>query len=204
MGCSPPGSSVRGILQARVLEWGAVAFSRRVLWSSDYRNRSQSASTTFPELQRADSRGKGRKTRENSQEKAQRRLGRGPGSRQGTRRSAPGRFCRQTPSRWAESPRNQWRAAHRLQSAAQRDLQVAMLPPSLTSPPAHQKNAHELITASLNLDCEPSHCTILSERDTQCFEAGGRRVPLSRQSNNAPLFDLTQRPVSEIPFGIGV
>ena len=76
MGCSPPGSSVRGILQARVLEWGAVAFSRRVLWSSDYRNRSQSASTTFPELQRADSRGKGRKTRENSQEKAQRRLGR--------------------------------------------------------------------------------------------------------------------------------
>ena len=79
-----------------------------------------------------------------------------------------------------------------------------MLPPSLTSPPAHQKNAHELITASLNLDCEPSHCTILSERDTQCFEAGGRRVPLSRQSNNAPLFDLTQSPVSEIPFGIGV
>ena len=26
MGCSPPGSSVRGIFQARVLEWGAVAF----------------------------------------------------------------------------------------------------------------------------------------------------------------------------------
>ena len=28
MDCSPPGSSVHGIFQARVLEWGAVAFSR--------------------------------------------------------------------------------------------------------------------------------------------------------------------------------
>jgi len=27
--CSPPGSAVPGILQARVLEWGAVAFSIR-------------------------------------------------------------------------------------------------------------------------------------------------------------------------------
>ena len=27
--CSPPGSSVHGILQARVLEWGAIAFSTR-------------------------------------------------------------------------------------------------------------------------------------------------------------------------------
>ena len=27
MDYSPPGSSIRGILQARVLEWGAVAFS---------------------------------------------------------------------------------------------------------------------------------------------------------------------------------
>ena len=27
MDCSPPGSSVDGILQARVLEWGAIAFS---------------------------------------------------------------------------------------------------------------------------------------------------------------------------------
>ena len=30
MDCSPPGSSVHGILQARVLEWGAIAFSRRI------------------------------------------------------------------------------------------------------------------------------------------------------------------------------
>ena len=28
LGCSPPGSSVHGILQARVLEWVAVSFSR--------------------------------------------------------------------------------------------------------------------------------------------------------------------------------
>ena len=31
MNCSPPGSSVHGIFQARVLEWGAIAFS---LWHS--------------------------------------------------------------------------------------------------------------------------------------------------------------------------
>ena len=29
MDCSPPGSSVHGIFQARVLEWGAIAFSER-------------------------------------------------------------------------------------------------------------------------------------------------------------------------------
>ena len=27
--CSPPGSSIHGIFQARVLEWGAIAFSER-------------------------------------------------------------------------------------------------------------------------------------------------------------------------------
>ena len=27
MDCSPPGSSIHGIYQARVLEWGAIAFS---------------------------------------------------------------------------------------------------------------------------------------------------------------------------------
>ena len=30
MDCSPPGSSVHGIFQARVLEWGAIAFSRNL------------------------------------------------------------------------------------------------------------------------------------------------------------------------------
>ena len=31
MDCSPPGSSVHGIFQARVLEWGAIAFSDLIL-----------------------------------------------------------------------------------------------------------------------------------------------------------------------------
>ena len=28
MDCSPPGSSINGIFQARVLEWGTIAFSK--------------------------------------------------------------------------------------------------------------------------------------------------------------------------------
>ena len=31
MDCSPPGSPVHGILQARALEWGAIAFSREIV-----------------------------------------------------------------------------------------------------------------------------------------------------------------------------
>ena len=31
MGCSPPGFSVHGIFQARVLEWGAITFSQWML-----------------------------------------------------------------------------------------------------------------------------------------------------------------------------
>ena len=34
MDCSPPGSSIHGIFQARVLEWGAIAFS--VFWMPLY------------------------------------------------------------------------------------------------------------------------------------------------------------------------
>ena len=30
MNCSPPGSSIHGIFQARVLEWGAIAFSKDI------------------------------------------------------------------------------------------------------------------------------------------------------------------------------
>ena len=33
MDCSPPGSSVHGICQARVLEWAAIAFSEEFLKS---------------------------------------------------------------------------------------------------------------------------------------------------------------------------
>ena len=32
MDCSSPGSSVYGIFQARVLEWGAIAFSGKIVW----------------------------------------------------------------------------------------------------------------------------------------------------------------------------
>ena len=34
-GLSPPGSSVHGILQARILEWVAIPFSRGSSWSRD-------------------------------------------------------------------------------------------------------------------------------------------------------------------------
>ena len=33
--CSPPGSSVHGILQARILDWVAISFSRGFSWSRD-------------------------------------------------------------------------------------------------------------------------------------------------------------------------
>ena len=35
MDCSPPGSSIRGIFQARVLEWIAISFSRVSSWPRD-------------------------------------------------------------------------------------------------------------------------------------------------------------------------
>ena len=35
MDCSPPGSSVHGIFQARILEWVAIPFSRGSSWSRD-------------------------------------------------------------------------------------------------------------------------------------------------------------------------
>ena len=36
MDCSPPGSSVHGIFQARVLEWVAVAFSDLITYSPQF------------------------------------------------------------------------------------------------------------------------------------------------------------------------
>ena len=32
MDCSPPGSSIHGIFQGTVLEWGAIAFSNYILY----------------------------------------------------------------------------------------------------------------------------------------------------------------------------
>ena len=34
MDCSPPDSSIHGIFQARVLEWGAIAFSNCITWEA--------------------------------------------------------------------------------------------------------------------------------------------------------------------------
>ena len=54
MDCSLPGSSVHGIFQARVLEWGAIAFSEAVgglSITATWKNASQnevSRSPTFP------------------------------------------------------------------------------------------------------------------------------------------------------------
>ena len=36
MDCSPPGSSVHGIFQARILEWVATSFSRGSSWTRDW------------------------------------------------------------------------------------------------------------------------------------------------------------------------
>ena len=36
MDCSPPGSSIHGIFQARVLEWVAISFSRETSWPRDW------------------------------------------------------------------------------------------------------------------------------------------------------------------------
>ena len=36
MDCSPPGSSVHGILQVRILEWVAIPFSRESSWPRDW------------------------------------------------------------------------------------------------------------------------------------------------------------------------
>ena len=35
IGCSPPGSSVHGILQTKILEWVAIPFSKGSCWSRD-------------------------------------------------------------------------------------------------------------------------------------------------------------------------
>ena len=47
MDCSPPGSSVHGILQARILEWAAISFSRGSFWSRDLTQFSHIASRSF-------------------------------------------------------------------------------------------------------------------------------------------------------------
>ena len=45
--CSPPGSSVHGILQARILEWVAISFSRGSSWPRDQTQVSRIAGRHF-------------------------------------------------------------------------------------------------------------------------------------------------------------
>ena len=47
MDCSPPGSSVHGILQARILEWVAISFSRGSSQPRDWTQVSRIASRCF-------------------------------------------------------------------------------------------------------------------------------------------------------------
>ena len=59
MDCSLPGSSVRGIFQARVLEWGAIAFSRwkwrKDTYTLDLRRQSWVTDFTLVRLQKIES-----------------------------------------------------------------------------------------------------------------------------------------------------
>ena len=47
MDCSPTGSSVHGILQARIVEWVAIPFSRGSSWLSDQTRASYIADRFF-------------------------------------------------------------------------------------------------------------------------------------------------------------
>ena len=48
MNCGTPGSSVHGILQARILEWAAISFSRGSSWPRDRTQVSCTADSFFP------------------------------------------------------------------------------------------------------------------------------------------------------------
>ena len=50
MDCSPPGSSVHGIFQPRILEWVAISFSRSFSWPRDQTWVSRIAGRFFPVL----------------------------------------------------------------------------------------------------------------------------------------------------------
>ena len=50
MDCSPPGSSIHGVFQARVLEWGAIAFSIYATMYKKTTNENRLYSTEFNAL----------------------------------------------------------------------------------------------------------------------------------------------------------
>ena len=47
MDCSPPGSSIHGILQARVLEWGAIAVSLQTLLSAKKKKKTKQKKNSY-------------------------------------------------------------------------------------------------------------------------------------------------------------
>ena len=47
--CSPPGSSVHGILQARTLQWAAISFSRGVFPTTEFKAAASEAGSSPPE-----------------------------------------------------------------------------------------------------------------------------------------------------------
>ena len=47
MDCSPPGSSIHGVFQARVLEWGVIAFSKSVAIHPTSRNKKNREQPNF-------------------------------------------------------------------------------------------------------------------------------------------------------------
>ena len=49
--CSPPGSSVRGILQARILEWVSSSFSKCFNYSVIQRNKIIPSAATWTDLE---------------------------------------------------------------------------------------------------------------------------------------------------------
>ena len=50
MDCSPPGSSVHGSFQARILEWGAIAFCNNGAWDPTMNNTFNSSFHSFSSL----------------------------------------------------------------------------------------------------------------------------------------------------------
>ena len=51
MDCSPPGSSIHGIFQARVPEWGAIAFSAMEYYSAIKKSELMPLAATWMDLE---------------------------------------------------------------------------------------------------------------------------------------------------------
>ena len=56
MDCSPPGSSIHGIFQARVLEWGTIVFSEALILYVNSKNHNKQQNKTKTRLTDAENR----------------------------------------------------------------------------------------------------------------------------------------------------